>query len=345
MIGAGVVHKIDLDRGQGAVLLRPTLVADDRRMTFARGEDVFLAIEHELHRPSRLPRKQGGKRTNERRHVLFPAERAARRRLHHVHLGKRQAEDAGHRPLYVKRALHRAVYGHRAVLIRDRYRSLCLKVSVLLISGTVLSLYNHIRLSEADVGIAFADAHVVEQIVPTFRSLRHGNRGRIGGKRINRIGNKWKRFVVDLRQPFRTPCSGAIRCCNERNRFPDVAHNSSSESRLVVVNNMNHVLARNVIGRNCTQHRRIGLRFGEIDTRYPPVRNGATDDARVQHAGKGEVIYVPCLSTNLVYCVWPKGRGSDKPLPSCPAFFFHSYSRPPMVSVRIAFWVCKRFSA
>ena len=176
LIGAGIVHKVDLDRGEGSVFPRPAPVMDDRGVPLARCQDILRSVEDEFHRTVRLPREEGGERRHEGRNVLLPAERPSGCCLYHPYLGQGKTEDPCDSPLHVERTLHRPVDCHCPILLRDGDRPLRLEVGVLLIAGAIHPFDDHVSLRKTLFNVPFANAHGVEQVRAFLDRFGEGDR-------------------------------------------------------------------------------------------------------------------------------------------------------------------------
>src|SRR5712672_2695547 len=99
----------DVHRRQAAVARDPGAMPDDARMTLRRGQHVFGAVVHELHRPARRERRKRGVACDHRRIVLLATEPAARFRLDDADAIATEAEQHRQCAMHVIGALQRTV--------------------------------------------------------------------------------------------------------------------------------------------------------------------------------------------------------------------------------------------
>ena len=93
-VRAAVEQQLGLARHQGAVVANPGLHPDPERMARAHRLEIFLPAQDELHRPSRLHRKQHHQRLDVRFHLV--AEAGADTRRQTTQLRHRQAKRFAH---------------------------------------------------------------------------------------------------------------------------------------------------------------------------------------------------------------------------------------------------------
>ncbi len=228
--------------------------------------------------------------------VFLAAETAAGDDLDHRHPRVVEAEQPLQRAVHVERALHRSVDGHAAVGPRHRSDGLRLDVHLLLVADAVGALDDAMRAERR--GQPFG------RLLNPIRLEEVGREQRIEHRRqlLDLHPNVQQRLFQLL----------AVGAGDERDRLLAVAHDFGSEHRLVVLDEVDDVVARDVRRGDAHDVRPIERRVPD-DGADLPVRHLRPHRPPPQLVRKGQVVEVPCAARHLVRAVLARRRPADDP--------------------------------
>ena len=164
---------------------------------------------------------------NHRRVLFLAAEAAAGFGLHDAHFVVGQTEQHLQRAVHVVRTLHRSVHRYGVVRPRHGDDAVGLDVQLLLMTGSILALDDHIGAREAFRDVALHDRGVLER-----------RRGPFG------VVVRRRRAVVDVHVGGEERVAIGVR--EQQNRLRDVADLALGERGLIIVDQRDDVSARNV---------------------------------------------------------------------------------------------------
>ena len=231
--------------------------------------------------------------------LLLAAEAAAGLRLD----DHRQLAAHLERPLHglvdVVRALQRAVDGDAAILARHRDHGLVLDVELLLVADPVGPLDHHVRPGHGRRRIAAFDGVLGELVLALERV--EDRRQSLGPQ-----------AEVVTRLAHRRP----IGCRDQRHRLGLVADLAAHrhQHRLVVVDQADHVLARDVVGGHDHDSAPVEGVI-QVDPQQPGMRLGGADGGAVPGTGEDEVVRVHGQAGQLLRALAAK-RCAAGPSPS-----------------------------
>ena len=151
-VGAGVGDDVHRDRGEGAVAPHAGLHADLHRMAGGRADELLLAGELELHRPSGAQRRQRDDVLDE--HLLLAAEAAADAVAVDPHGSRREVEQGAQRAAGQKRRLRARAHVEAALAVEPGHRAMGLEMGVLDALGDVSRFVNEVGRGEALLDVA-----------------------------------------------------------------------------------------------------------------------------------------------------------------------------------------------
>ncbi len=249
-------------------------MGDHRRMALGGDRDVLVAVVDEADRAADRQGEHGGVDGQPRRELLLAAEGAAGVLLDdHAVLGV-EAQRPFHGGVHVVRALQRAVDRHAAVLARHGDHALRLDVELLLVADPVGPLDDHVRLGEPGVEVAPGDVVLGEDVV----RREHVRDGR------ERLRAEPDVVAGGVRQR-----QGGRR--DQGNRLADVEDLVRGEDRLIVLHQVDDVLARNVGRREHDDVAPVEVRVA-LDPEQARVRLGRSHRGAVPRPGNVEVVRV-----------------------------------------------------
>ena len=251
-------------------------------MPLGRGHHVFHSIVYQLDRAARLECEQGRMRRDVRRILLFSAESSARLGLHDSNVGHGASQDDGESTMSVVRALDRAIDCHPAIF-RDRDHALWLDVDMLLMSGTVGAFDDVVGGRKAGLDVALLDEDRLE----------------LGGRPLG-IEDRLTGLFVEL-----DGCSDqslAVFVRKQEHRLRSVANVALDQTRLVVGDERDHVLTRDV---SVVHDGEAGGIEVEMDAVQRATRNRRADRQAVEHSWEPEVVGIACLAGGLSDSVLP----------------------------------------
>ena len=275
-VGPAVHHHLDVLGHQPAVTGDPGSVPDPRRMALGGGTDVLVAVVDHAYRLAHPLGQQGGMEGDDRGVLLLAAESAARFGLDDHRLGIGQVQRPLQRPVDVIRALHRAVDLDPAVGAGDRDHGLVLDVQLLLVADPVLALDHDLGRVKAGLHVALDELEVGELALGEQR-IEDG-RQPLGAERDVALGDAQQLAVGRGQQADRL---GLVL------DFPA----QRDEDRLVVLDEADHVVARDVVGGDHHHLGPVEVRV-QVDAPQPGMGLGGADGGPVPRAGKDEVVGV-----------------------------------------------------
>ena len=229
-VGAGVQHQVDVDGQQPAVPVEGRAVARARRVPLGRAGDVLAPLVDHRHRMPATQGQHGGLQGQDGRVVLLAAEGAAGGRLAHHDAVAVQAQGALHRVVDVVGTLQRAEDLDAAVGARRGDDALGLEVHVLLVAGEIGALDDRGGRGEGGVGVAAVDVVLGDDVVGRGQHVGHGR----------------QRLREQPDVVASGPCEGERGGCDQSHRLTDVADLVRDQDRLIVLHEVDHVLAGDV---------------------------------------------------------------------------------------------------
>ena len=269
-VGPAVENKVDLHRGDGAVVFHPGALAGPDRMAFGGEQDILMAVVNNFHRLTAfqgqqraVPGDQGGK-------LLFAAKRAAHRGLFHADFFEREIQGDHQLRGDVIRTLQAALNKDAAVFFGNGENALRFDIQLLLMPGPVFAFDDFVRGGEPVMHIAFGD-RLRGHLVQTGGILM------IRGDDFAQCEDGGQRF--DFRANVRGGLAGqrAGRGGNQGHRFAPVLDFIVGDKRHVAAHQIDNVFAGNVLRGDNTDAVKIerGIKH---EANQATVRYGRADD-------------------------------------------------------------------
>ena len=187
-VGAGVGDDVHGDRGEGAVAPHAGLDADLHRMAGGRADELLLAGELELHRPSSPQRRQRDDVLDQ--HLLLAAEAAADAVAVDPHGGRWEVEQGAQRATGEERRLRARAHVEVALAVEPGHRAVRFEMGVLDALGDVSRFVDEVGGREALLDVAdmamdlgenvargIVDARLSSDVVDDRRARRHRGLG------------------------------------------------------------------------------------------------------------------------------------------------------------------------
>ena len=274
-VGAAVERDVDVLRDQPPVTGDAGAMGDHRRMALGGDRDVLVTIVDQADRAADRQGEHGGVDGEPRRELLLAAEGAAGVLLDdHAVLGV-EAERPLHGGVHVVRALERAMDRHAAVRPGHGDHALRLDVELLLVADPVGSLDDQVRLGEPRLEVTPGDVVLGEDVVGR-EQVRDGR---------ERLGAQPDVIASGVRQ-------GKRGCRDQGDRLSEMADLVRREDRLVVLHEVDDVLAGHVRGRQ-DDHPAPVEGGVPLDPEQAGVRFGGAYRAAMPRPGDEEVVRVP----------------------------------------------------
>ncbi len=251
-----------------------------------------MPVVYHPHRPAGLAGEQGGVDREDRGVLLLAAERAAGLLLDDDDPVAIETERPHQGRVHVVRALQGAVDLDTPVLARDGDHRLRLEVQLLLVPRPVGALDHQVGPGEAGVEVSLVD---LERLAEGRGLERVEHRGqRLGPESDGVAGSQGERPPGS-----RDQCHG----------FCDVTDLVGDQRRLVVHDQRDHVLARDVRRSDHDDARPVEGRV-EVDPQQPRVRLGGTHGQAVPRPRDDEVVREARGARELVAPLPPERRAS-----------------------------------
>ncbi len=195
-VRAGIGDDVHGDRGEGAVAPHAGFDADLHRMAGSRADELLLAGELELHRPSGPQGRQRDDVLDQ--HLLLAAEAAADAVAVDPHGGRREVEQGAQRAAGEERGLRARAHVEVAVAVEPGHRAVGFEMGVLDALSDVGRFVNEVGGGEAlldvadmavdlgeDVARGIVDARLPPDVVDHRRAGRHRRLGiEYGGQHL-----------------------------------------------------------------------------------------------------------------------------------------------------------------
>ena len=273
-------------------------------MALGGGGDVLEPVVRDLDRPAALPRQQCCVPADHGGILLLAAEASARHGLRDPHLLGRQAEDARERLVHVVGTLERAAHEDAVVLRALRDHAVVLDVELLLVPAAVLALDHAVGGGEAGIEIAARDRDLLEDVVVAVEPHP-------GGKRFLHREHRRERLALDPDRAGGGLCALCVLVREEQDRLLRVPDLARCEQRLVVLDQRDHVFARDVavVGDRDALPVERGIERHARDT---PARYRRANRAPVEQSGNPQVVHVLGAARDLVVALELGDRDPDR---------------------------------
>jgi hypothetical protein len=197
-------------------------------------------------------------------------------------------EDALHRGVHVVRTLQRAAHRDAPLLGALGDHAVVLDVELIGVADVVGSLDDPVRGGKTRHRVAAADQDLLEDVVlaveKTFlrQRLLHGQHG-------------FERFVLDPHGRHGRLGAFGVLVSQEENRLLGVADLFGHQERLIIADQRDHVLARDVLV--IGDHHAVPVEGGvEFDSLDSSAWDGGADGATVEHSGNAQVIDIESIA-------------------------------------------------
>ncbi len=253
--------------------------------------DVFIATVDHLHRSTGLAREQGRVAGDHRRVFLLAPETPAGDRLNHRNPVFIELQQPLQGPVHIEGALHRTVERDAPVFARHGADGIGLDVHLLLMADEVRALDDSVGVGESlgeSVGAAL-ESKLLEHL-----------------RRLEGIQHclQWLDLHPDVGQRLLESLS--IGRSQQGNRLLAVSNDAFRQTRLIVLDQVDHVLSGNIPGRHAGDSGPIesGVKLQLADA---PVGHAGAHGPAPKLAREAEVVEVEGPASHLVQAVLARG--------------------------------------
>src|SRR5215470_10794521 len=231
-------------------------------------------------------------RGDHRRVFLLAAKRPACFELYDAHAICGQPTKVHQRLVHIVRTLKRPPHRESLPRVESRDHSIVLDVELFLRSSPIFTFHDVVGLLPGTLYIALFNQNGLERVAsapnnfPTTFTLFDGENG-------------WERIVIDRYVFYRNGQKMRVFVSQQENRLFGMVDNSICETRLVVFDQCDAILAGNI---SCGNNDEFLPRNLLSKSDFPDLAawNLAAHRRTVQHAGQNHVVHIPSLSADFL---------------------------------------------